>query len=262
MTALAPVSPFDAIRLEDLTGEFWSARDLMTPLGYDRWDNFAEAVTRAEFSINASGQQAPDHIRATTKMVQIGSGAERATIDYRLTRFGAYMVAMNGDPRKRQIAEAQTYFAVKTREAEVRPLALPSKLQLAQMVIEAETAREIAEAKILELEPRAEVADRLLNADGDLSVADTAKVLTRAGVKTGAEKLFGDLARRGWTYRAAGDNRWRPYQSAINSGFMSVIAQSHYHPRTGVLVLDAPQCRVTPKGLQKLLTEYGALVCT
>lgn len=138
-------------------------------------------------------------------------------------------------------------------------VALPSAKQLAHMVIEAETAREVAEAKVLELEPKAEIADRLLDAEGDLSVADAAKALTRGGLKLGAGRLFTILAERDWIYRAIGDQRWRVYQTAIESGYMSVLPQSHYHPRSGVLVLDAPQPRVTPKGLQKLLHELGAL---
>lgn len=139
-------------------------------------------------------------------------------------------------------------------------VALPSKVELAQMVIEAETAREIAEARVAELEPKAEVADRLLDADGDMSVADAAKALSRAGMQLGATRLFTVLSQRGWIYRGIADQRWHVKQPAINSGYMSVLPQSHYHPRTGLLVLDAPQPRVTPKGLQKLLTDHGALV--
>lgn len=109
------------------------------------------------------------------------------------------------------------------------------------------------------LAPKAEVADRLLDADGDMSVADTAKALTRAGIKVGEGRLFTALSLQlGWIYRAKGDGRWRVYQTAIESGHMSVIPQSHYHPKTGVLVLDPPQPRVTPKGLQKLLAVHGA----
>src|SRR5579885_3089418 len=93
-------SPFDAIRREDETGEFWSARDLMPLLGYASWDRVPEVIERACLACNNSGHEAPDHIRASSAMVKIGSGARRAVMDYRLTRFGAYMVAMNSDPRK------------------------------------------------------------------------------------------------------------------------------------------------------------------
>lgn len=133
--------------------------------------------------------------------------------------------------------------------------AMPSRLELAQMVIEAETLLEASQERVAELEPKAQVADKFLDAEGDLAVADAAKALTRAGIKVGEGRLFKDLAHRGWTYRATGDGRWRVYQSAIEAGWMSVLPQSHYHPKTGVLVLDPPQPRVTPKGLQRLLTD-------
>lgn len=129
---------------------------------------------------------------------------------------------------------------------------------LARAVLEAQTMLAAKDERIAELEPKAEVADRLLDADGDLSVRDAAQSLTRAGVKVGQNRLFTVLERKGWVRRAAGDNRYRVMQSAIEAGYMSVLPQSHYHPRTGVLVVDPPQPRVTPKGLQRLLTEHGA----
>lgn len=128
---------------------------------------------------------------------------------------------------------------------------------LAHAVIEAQAMLTAANDRIAELEPKAEVADKFLDADGDLSVRDAAQSLTRAGVKVGQNRLFGDLERRGWIARAKGDNRYRVLQAAIEGGWMSVLPQSHYHPRTGVLVVDAPQPRITPKGLQRLLAAYG-----
>ncbi|MCV7424387.1 phage antirepressor KilAC domain-containing protein [Mycobacterium yunnanensis] len=121
------------------------------------------------------------------------------------------------------------------------------------------TAKRVEElsARVAVLEPKAEVADKLLDAEGDLSVRDAAQSLTRAGVKTGERRLFAELNRRGWVRRAMGDGRYRVLQSAIESGYMSVLPQSHYHPKTGELVLDPPQPRVTPKGLQRLLADIG-----
>lgn len=122
------------------------------------------------------------------------------------------------------------------------------------------TARRVEELteRVAELEPKAEVADRLLNAEGDLSVRDAAQALTRAGVKVGQNRLFAALEKQyGWISRSPGDGRYRVKQTAIESGWMSVIPQSHYHPKTGVLVLDPPQPRVTPKGLQRILTDHG-----
>jgi anti-repressor protein len=128
---------------------------------------------------------------------------------------------------------------------------------VALALVEANRMLTEKDERIAELEPKAEVADRLLEAEGDLSVADAAQSLTRAGIKTGQGRLFAALEMRGWIYRAKGDGRWRVMQSAIDGGWMSVLPQSHYHPKTGVLVLDPPQPRVTPKGLQRLLTDWG-----
>ncbi|UVF60321.1 antirepressor [Gordonia phage Murp] len=112
--------------------------------------------------------------------------------------------------------------------------------------------------RIAELEPKAEVADRLLDASGDYSVKDAADVLTRAGIKTGQARLFAVLESKGWIHRAKGDGKWRCYAQSIETGYVAPLPQSHYHPKTGVLVLDPPQVRVTTKGLQRLLTEHGA----
>lgn len=127
---------------------------------------------------------------------------------------------------------------------------------LAHAVIEAQAMLAEKDARIAELEPKAEVADKLLDAEGDLSVRDTAQSLTRAGIKVGERRLFGALEHKGWI-RRAGDGRYRVLQTAIERGYMSVLPQSHYHPRTGVLVIDPPQPRVTPKGLQRLLVDHG-----
>lgn len=128
---------------------------------------------------------------------------------------------------------------------------------LARAVLEAQSMLAAKDERIAELEPKAQVATLLLDADGDLSVRDAAQSLTRAGVKVGAGRLFSELERRGWIKRAMGDGRYRVIQSAIETGYMSVLPQSHYHPKTGVLVLDPPQPRVTPKGLQRLLADYN-----
>ncbi|MDZ7910775.1 MAG: phage antirepressor KilAC domain-containing protein [Rhodococcus sp. (in: high G+C Gram-positive bacteria)] len=111
--------------------------------------------------------------------------------------------------------------------------------------------------RVAELEPKALVAEKLLDATGDYEVADAAKVLSRSGVTTGRGRLFDDLHRRGWIYRHQGDGKWRVKQSALDVGYMAELPQSHYHPKTGIRVLDAPQPRVTPKGIERILKDYN-----
>lgn len=111
-------SPFDAIRREDVAGE---RIDL---LRYDSWRRFEETIERATIAANNAGLQAPDHIADAVKMIEAGNDALRAVTDYRLSRFGAHSVTTNGDPRKPEIAEAQTNFAARNREAEFAKPAL------------------------------------------------------------------------------------------------------------------------------------------
>lgn len=120
-TIYAMKNTFDEIVkiIQEEAVEFWYARDLMALLGYDRWENFHKAIERAIDSCKASEIEPADHFRSVTKMVQIGSGAERAVKDYMLTRYACYLIAQNGDPRKEEIAFAQSYFAVQTRKQEL-----------------------------------------------------------------------------------------------------------------------------------------------
>lgn len=116
---IAHKTEFDRIAKTDDGVLFWSARELMPLLGYERWENFETAIKRAIESCKTANVNTFDHFRKVTKMVVIGSNAERAIPDYFLTRYACYLIAQNGDPSKEEIAFAQGYFAVQTRKQEI-----------------------------------------------------------------------------------------------------------------------------------------------
>ena len=111
---------FEDIKHIDENGiEFWYARELMPVLQYSNWQNFEKIIYKAKISCENSDISVFEHFTDVDKMVQIGSGAKRKQQDYKLTRYACYLIAQNGDSRKKVIALAQTYFAVQTRKQEI-----------------------------------------------------------------------------------------------------------------------------------------------
>ena len=106
--------------------EYWLARELQELLGYTDWRNFSNAINKAKESCETTNERVLDHFVDVNKMVKIGSGAERKQEDIMLTRYACYLIAQNGDPKKQQIAFAQSYFAIQTRKQEL----LEERIQL------------------------------------------------------------------------------------------------------------------------------------
>jgi len=109
----------DIKKLDDNGVEYWEARELMPVLGYLRWENSITVISKAMLSCQNSGESIQNHFRDATKMVQIGSSTIREVKNLELDRYACYLIAQNGDPRKSEIAEAQTYFAIQTRRQEL-----------------------------------------------------------------------------------------------------------------------------------------------
>jgi len=116
--------------------EYWLARELQAVLGYAQWRRFSEVIERAKIACETSGFSISDHFANVGKMVDIGSGAARDVGDVMLTRYACYLIAQNGDPRKDEIAFAQSYFAIQTRKQELieERLVILNRLQLREQL--------------------------------------------------------------------------------------------------------------------------------
>ena len=172
-------SPFDHVKqVDDRGDEFWSARDLMPLLGYNTWQKFSQSIDRAKASAEALGMNLTSLFTGSGKKT-----AGRTAEDVLLTRYAAYLVAMNGDPRKPEVAAAQSYFAVKTREAEIiqqqqNTLAIPQNYgEALRALADTYEAKEQAERELEIVKPKADKYDQFLESDGVMPFQRVAQII-------------------------------------------------------------------------------------
>lgn len=114
---------FESIKKIDDEGvEYWSSRDLWKVLEYTEYRHFLPVIEKAKTACKNSNQNISNHFEDILEMVPIGSGAERQLDSIKLSRYACYLIVQNADPNKTIVAQAQTYFAIQTRIAEVQQM--------------------------------------------------------------------------------------------------------------------------------------------
>jgi DNA-damage-inducible protein D len=253
------VSPFDSIRhLDNQGNEFWYARDLQSLLGYANWQNFTVAIGKAKisFQTNPMGNENDNFIPVSKDSKRL-NGKGYTVSDFKLSRYFCYLIAMNGDVRKPEIASAQAYFAVKTRQAEtitaIQSAPELSRLEILRMAldseekrIEAENKLAIASEQIKIMAPLAKLGECMTTRDKDTKSIGEIAQSYGVGLKT----FFRTLR----DIKFIQQDSTRPYQRHIDAKYCEVKMVARPHS-TGKL---DPVCVVTMKGqayIAKKLSE-------
>jgi hypothetical protein len=215
-------SSFDEIRRTRTDGtEYWSARDLAQMTEYETWRNFAHAVDRAQLAITNSGEPVTSHVVDASKLVERPQGGSIVQEDFELSRFGAYLVVMNGDPRKPAIAAAQAYFAIRTRQAEVVEKVITNELDRAKAHLSLiQMAQGLVDPKHLEAKARLVLA-RGMGEAPELDPSTTPlyaqtfleeKGMSKADIKS-ASPMFGKRVKAAYVLEHGEDPKQYPLET-------------------------------------------------
>jgi DNA-damage-inducible protein D len=250
ITPIDPGSPFDRIRRERPDGsEYWSARDLYPLMGYASWRNFGEAIQRGIHAGRNTGMDVTSQFARVHNLVDRPQGGRGAVEDMEMSREAAYLVALNGDPTKRESAAAQAYFVVRTRQAETasQELALPRDYASALRALADTVEREErARAELAIAAPKVERFDQLQSTQDGLLVGQVAQALGIPGL--GGGNLWKYLRVNRWVFQTG----TQPTADAKDAGYMiaplRVWDDTDRSERRGV----DPQTYVTPQGVVRL----------
>jgi len=254
-------SPFDGIRhVRDDGSEYWSARELMPLMGYARWRNFALAIDKARIASDGLNMDTASHFADVSKTP---AGGGPRSENYALSRYACYLVAMNGDPSKAEVAAAQTYFVARTRQAELAPtqqLTGPELMALAlveaKQTLEA-NAEHIAEltAKIDDDAPKVFFANAVAGSPTSISVNELAGLLNQNGYGTGVMRLFDQLRDEGYLIKDAGSTWNLPTQRSRDLKIFE-IKETLYEASVGGGQKIHRTTVVTGKGQQYFINKY------
>lgn len=248
-------SPFDRIMLHDINGEErWSGRDLQQLMGYANWQDFDKVVNKAREGLDTTDIDSRDHFMGSRKVIKGGRWGSQQVADYRLTRLGAYQVALAGDSRKPEVAAAKVYFAAQTRKAEVAQATAPALPQDYEEALVALLGK-VREAKALAAEnkvlaPKAGKWDELCNSEGLIEMGTAAHALS--GVTGGLGRTrFMDLLRSPKVKFLQIQNPRIPYQEHTAAGRAKVKLVP-----AGYKMVE--QTFLTPLGLDWLVDKLGS----